>query len=214
MNAASAFAGHRTRHETPKIASSISCDFHESIGEPIRLIEHHDVAGLHFERAPRFVGLAGRQRFVECRIRKSGGADVGLLRRLISGAGKLDRLQICSDRLRGQLGKHVGAVLLVDPDWKKRRRPERWREAGLTLFRGVQESFAEALVGQVKWFLSVFRLVGIEPDDRRDMIADPLKRARADPTAVGMGDQAKYSLPSGRSSVTLPLSYPPCCLNI
>jgi hypothetical protein len=48
---------------------------------------------------------------------------------------------------------------------------ERRRKAGLTLFRGVQERLAKALIGQVERFLSVVRLISVEPDDRRDPIA-------------------------------------------
>jgi len=60
-----------------------SSRFQELICQPLRLIEHNDVAGsdiLH--SVPRLVGFALRQRFVESGVRIFRNADIGFLSHL------------------------------------------------------------------------------------------------------------------------------------
>jgi hypothetical protein len=66
----------------PAAASSaaISRDLQQDIGKPFRRIDHYVVTrGGSFDRAPRLVGLALRQRLLEGRIRIFRGAELGLL---------------------------------------------------------------------------------------------------------------------------------------
>jgi hypothetical protein len=46
---------------------------------------------------------------------------------------------------------------------------------------------------EVYWPLTIFRFESIDPDDRRDTIADVLKRARTNPASVRMDDKANVA---------------------
>ena len=172
----------------PVIATSISSDFHQGIGEPFWLIEHHDVVGVYLESVPRWVSLALRQRLIEGGIRKLGGTNVSLFRHLLTRTREPDRLRIRPYRLRRQLRVDIATVFFIDEDGRQLRR---WDEkTRLALFRGIQEGLAETLVGEVDRLLTVLRFIGIEPDYRRNAIADLLKSARAHPASIGMYHQA------------------------
>src|ERR1700676_3538242 len=66
-----------------KIATSISSDFHQGVGEPFGLIEHHDVVGVCFESVPRRVSLALCRRLVESRIRNPSGTNKSFARQSV-----------------------------------------------------------------------------------------------------------------------------------
>src|SRR6516225_3095616 len=106
------------------IAIWISRDFHQGIGEPFWLVEHHDVVGVCFESIPRWVSLALSQRLVESGIGKFGGADVSLFLHPVARTGERDRLRIRPYRLRRQLRVDVVSILLIDEN----RRQLRWRD--------------------------------------------------------------------------------------
>ena len=99
-----------------------------------------------------------------------------------------DRLRIRPYRLRRQLRVDIATVFFIDEDGRQLRR---WDgKTRLALFRGIQEGLAETLVGEVDRLLTVLRFIGIEPDYRRNAIADLLKSARAHPASIGMYHQA------------------------
>jgi len=99
-----------------------------------------------------------------------------------------DRLRIRPYRLRRQLRVDIATVFFIDEDGRQLRR---WDEkTRLALFRGIQEGLAETLVGEVDRLLTVLRFIGIEPDYRRNAIADLLKSARPHPASIGMYHQA------------------------
>ena len=99
-----------------------------------------------------------------------------------------DRLRIRPYRLRRQLRVDIATVFFIDEDGRQLRR---WDEkTRLALFRGIQEGLAETLVGEVDRLLTVLRFISIEPDYRRNAIADLLKSARAHPASIGMYHQA------------------------
>src|SRR5215813_6445646 len=89
--------------------------FDQNLRQPIRRIDHHVVAGSgRLEGAPRLVGLALCERLVEGRLRILWGADIGLLRYLLSRAGEPDRLQRHAVWLRGKFRIDPVAFLVVD----------------------------------------------------------------------------------------------------
>jgi len=99
-----------------------------------------------------------------------------------------DRLRIRPYRLRRQLRVDIATVFFIDEDGRQLRR---WDgKTRLALFRGIQEGLAETLVGEVDRLLTVLRFISIEPDYRRNAIADLLKSARAHPASIGMYHQA------------------------